>query len=389
MDSVTQAVLGAAVGVAVMGRHTAPWKAAAWGAVCGTAPDLDVFIDHGDPIRNMTLHRTESHSLFFLTLASPLVAWVASRLHRNEGGFQGGEARFQGGEAGFRRWWLALWLALVTHPLLDLMTVYGTQLLLPFTDHPYAVGSVFVIDPFYTLPLLAGLVAALVTRRHRPAGLRWLRAALLVSTAYLAAGVAVQAHVRDIAEESLDRAGIRPTRLLVTPTPFNIVLWRALAMTEDGYVEGFHSLLDAGDEIDFTRHPSDVALYRRHADNWSIARIAWFSHGFFSVAPDPEGVVIRDLRMGQEPFYTFTFLVPRPALDPSASGPVRADPARPRYKDAPGALQEAAVPAAQVAARQLPMRVDLGTALPQLWRRMLGDPSPLRLQAAPAPQGGS
>ncbi len=370
MDSVTQAVLGAAVGVAVMGRRTAPWKAAAWGAVCGTLPDLDVFIDHGDPIRNMTLHRTESHALFFLTLFSPLPAWLASRLHPGEGGF--------------RRWWLALWLALITHPLLDLMTVYGTQLLLPFTDHPFGVGSVFVIDPFYTLPLLAGLLAAL-TRGHP----RWVRAALLVSTAYLAAGVVVQAHVRHLAEESLEQAGIRSSLLLVTPSPFNIILWRVLAMTEDSYVEGYHSLLDAQEGIAFNRYPSDRALYRRHADNASIARIAWFSHGFFSVAPDPEGVVIRDLRMGQEPFYTFTFLVPRAALDAPAAGAPRAGAAWAASGEAPAPPAAASGPAASNAPLQLPMRVDLRTALPQLWRRLLGDPAPFRLQAAPAPQGGS
>ena len=71
MDSVTQIALGAAVGVAVMGRRTAVWKSALWGAVAGTLPDLDAFIDHGDAILNMTRHRAESHALFYLTLAAP------------------------------------------------------------------------------------------------------------------------------------------------------------------------------------------------------------------------------------------------------------------------------------------------------------------------------
>ena len=31
------------------------------------------------------------------------------------------------------------------------MTAYGTQLALPFSNHPYGVGSVFIIDPLYTL----------------------------------------------------------------------------------------------------------------------------------------------------------------------------------------------------------------------------------------------
>ena len=55
MDSLTQFALGAAVGIAVMGRRTAPWKAALWGGALGTLPDLDALIDHGDPVRNMVL----------------------------------------------------------------------------------------------------------------------------------------------------------------------------------------------------------------------------------------------------------------------------------------------------------------------------------------------
>ena len=61
MDSLSQIALGAAVGMATLGRRTALWKAALWGAVAGTLPDLDVFIDHGDPVRNIVLHRAENH----------------------------------------------------------------------------------------------------------------------------------------------------------------------------------------------------------------------------------------------------------------------------------------------------------------------------------------
>ena len=124
MDSVTQLVLGSAVSIATLGRRTAVWKAALWGGIAGTLPDLDALIDHGDAILNMVLHRSESHALLYLTLLSAPLAWLVSRLHRQPDLFN--------------RWWLALWLALVTHPLLDWMTVYGTQLLLPFTHTPYA-----------------------------------------------------------------------------------------------------------------------------------------------------------------------------------------------------------------------------------------------------------
>ncbi|HRO62105.1 MAG TPA: metal-dependent hydrolase, partial [Burkholderiaceae bacterium] len=95
MDSLTQVVLGAAVGTAVMGRRTAAWKAALWGGICGTLPDLDAFIDHGNAVMNMTLHRAESHALFWLTLVSPVLALAGRTLSRELDRFG--------------RWWLAVW----------------------------------------------------------------------------------------------------------------------------------------------------------------------------------------------------------------------------------------------------------------------------------------
>ncbi len=61
MDSVSQLALGAAVGVAVMGRRTAVWKAARGARWAERCPTSTCLIDHGDPIRNMVLHRAETH----------------------------------------------------------------------------------------------------------------------------------------------------------------------------------------------------------------------------------------------------------------------------------------------------------------------------------------
>ncbi len=174
MDSLTQLTLGAAVGVAVMGRRTAVWKAALWGGIAGTLPDLDVFIDHGDAIRNMVQHRAETHAPFWQTLFSLPFAAAVARLH--------------GEWAHWRRWWLALWLAPVTHPLLDALTIYGTQLALPFSDHPFGAGSVAIIDPLYTLPLLLGVGWALAARGS-PAGHRANAIGLLLGTLYLGWGL--------------------------------------------------------------------------------------------------------------------------------------------------------------------------------------------------------
>ncbi len=181
----------------------------------------------------------------------------------------------------FKRWWLALWLVLFTHPLLDNMTVYGTQLLMPFTDHPFAVSSVFIIDPSYTLPLIVGVVAALWLRNGR--GLRWNAVALALSTAYLGWSMVAQHHVTTIARASMPAPNIPADNLLVTPSPFNTVLWRLVATTPEQYFEGYYSLLDPEPTVRWTAHPRGAELIAQHGDVDAVKRIAAFSQGFFKM----------------------------------------------------------------------------------------------------------
>jgi inner membrane protein len=329
MDSLSQIALGAAVGVAVMGRRTALGKSAAWGAAAGTLPDLDVFIDHGDAIANMVLHRAETHSLFWLTLFSLPFGALVARLH--------------GQWALWQRWWLAIWLALITHPLLDAMTVYGTQLALPFTNHPFGAASVFIIDPLYTLPLLAGTGITLATTRLRANTL-----GLVLSTAYLAWGFGVQQHVEQVARDALTRQGIAAERVLVTPSAFNTIAWRVVVMQREHYFEGFYSLLDKERTIAFDRFDRGAALEAEVSGLHGVQRISEFSRGFYALRQQDQRVMITDLRMGQEPAYTFSFAIAE-----------RASPAR--------AL---AVP------EQVGTRPDPGRFLPWLWRRIGGDPAP-------------
>ena len=333
MDSVSQLALGAAVSVAVMGRRTAVWKAALWGAVAGTLPDLDVLIEHGDPIRNMVLHRAETHALFWLTLFSLPLAASVSRLH--------------GEWAQWRRWWMAMWLALVTHPLLDTMTVYGTQLALPFSDRPFGVGSIFIIDPLYTLPLLAGAGWALASRGSAR-GLKANAAGLMLSSAYLVWGVLAQGHVERVARQSLAVQGVDVEQVLVTPTAFNSVLWRVVVLAGPTYHEGFYSLFDGGRQIMFDRFERGTALSSALQDIEGVQRIAAFSKGFYKLHANDTQLLVTDLRMGQEPYYVFTFAV---AERNSAAQPL------PRPV-------------------QLGSRPDVRRGLPWLWRRAWGEPLP-------------
>ncbi len=295
MDSITQIALGAAVGETVMNNRVGR-KASLWGAICGTIPDLDVLIPFGDPVRDFTYHRAESHSLFYMTLATPLVVWLIMRIHK-----QGREHRW--------RWGLLVWLAFITHALLDSFTVYGTQIFLPFSNFPVGWSAIFVIDPLYTLPLLIGVLSLFYLRRNPQLAYRMNILGLIISTLYLAWSVGVQTHVSGIARDSLQNQNIAANQMITGPAPFNTLLWRTVAMTDSGYVEGFYSILDDSEMMHLTHYRSDRQLLQPLQDDWAVQRLQWFSKGFYKVSRLGNEILISDLRMGVEPLYFFTFAV--------------------------------------------------------------------------------
>lgn len=309
MDSVSQAALGAAVGVAVMGRRRPLWQSALAGALIGNLPDLDVFIDKGDAIDNMVLHRAETHAFFWQLLVSFPIAWLLALATRSADLV--------------RRWWLATLLILFTHTILDALTIYGTRLALPFSDHPFGLGSLFIIDPLYTLPLSLGLLVAAFSRSEKR--LRWNALGLALSTLYAGWAIGAQAHVSAKVLATPEAKGLDSAQVLVTPTPFNTLLWRIVLLREDSYHEGFYSLLDPladpGRPIRFTRHTRGQELEATTRGIGKADQIRAFSKGFYALDDDGRYVSITDLRMGQHPFYAFSFrfaeyLSPLHAIEP-------------------------------------------------------------------------
>jgi inner membrane protein len=296
MDSLTQIVLGAAVAAAVVpARHRRAALLA--GALLGTLPDLDVIplapID--DPVVRMTVHRSFSHSILVL----PWIAWAIWAWFRRRGG-RVAEAP--------RPWFWAIQLALVTHPLLDAFTVYGTQLFWPFAPPPAMWSSVFIIDPAYTLPLLLACMLAWFAKERAWAG-RALVAGLALSSAYLGWSLLAKQLVEREAERSLAAQGLQDAPRFSTPSPFNTLLWRVVVMTPDGYLEGDRSLVADRGPMRFRRHRSDVATLAANSGLPAVQRLSWFNHGFMKAEVRDGRLVLSDLRMGAEPDYTFRFAV--------------------------------------------------------------------------------
>ena len=286
MDSISQAALGAAVGQAALGPQVGR-KALVWGAVVGTIPDLDVLAyPLMDQVTQLGWHRGHSHSFFFLALLTPLLAWLIWRLH--------------GRRASWRGWMLLVYLAFITHILLDAFTVYGTQLFRPFTDLQAALNNISIIDPLFTVPLLLGLAGTLVWSRRRPRRAQKLNfVGLGLATGYIALTFVLKGWVGEVSERSLARQGIGWDRYMTAPTLFNSVLWRTTAQTDSGFWVGHYSLLDETDAIHFDFIPQQNSLLARYAGSPELERLKWFSQGYFIATEHDDQIRFHDLRFGE------------------------------------------------------------------------------------------
>lgn len=291
MDSITQAVLGASIQGALLGRWQGR-KALLYGAMLGTLPDLDVVIDYGDAVAEMTYHRGFTHSLFVLFGVALLLTWLVRRLHPHPGYSP-------------RRLFATLALILLTHPLLDSFTSYGTQLFWPLMPTPTAWSSIFIIDPLYTAPLaIAVLLGLLFGLRDKTAKAPLI--ALVLSTLYLGSTLAGKSMAEQRVEAQLARQGIQAEALFSTPTPLNSLLWRVIVLDGAYYHEALVGWFDQ-QPPQLSRLPRGTALAEVLADSAAHQRLAWFTNGVLRYDQIGEHLVVTDIRLGMTGVHPFRF----------------------------------------------------------------------------------
>ena len=296
MDSITQAVLGGAVSYAILGKRLGR-RAALYGVVLGTLPDLDVLIDFGGPIANMTHHRGFSHSFLVQAIVAPMLAWIIVRPRLlNDGAFL--------------RWCLAIFLCFTTHSLADLFTVYGTQVLWPLSVHPFAHALLFIVDPLYTAPLVIGFIFAVIGKNRRRS-LLINNLMIIMSTAYLVWSAGAKVLIDEKAAAALGLQGISPSTYESTPAPFNTLVWRGVAIEGDYYYEIWASIFDKVDEVQIKRYPRNLNLLEPVLDHPGVKRLQWFTKDQYKAWESDDQIFISDLRMGVEGAYVFNFEVVR------------------------------------------------------------------------------
>lgn len=296
MDSVTQAVLGASVQGALLGRFQGR-RALLYGAMLGTLPDLDVMIDYGDAVADMTYHRGFSHSVFVLTALAGLITLVSQRFRP--------DPRYT-----TQRLFWCVALVLLTHVALDAFTSYGTQLFWPLTTPPVAISSIFIIDPLYTTPLLLAVLGGLFVGLGST-GRRLQYVALTLSTLYLLSTLAGKTMAERAFDRALAKAGIDAQHVFSSPTPFNSILWRVVAIDGDRYYEGLISWFDdAPPQLQSLPRNASVGQ-RALEESASHTRLRWFSRDVLRYDLIDGQWVVTDLRLGMTGYHPFRFALAR------------------------------------------------------------------------------
>ena len=289
MDPLTQGLLGGVAAQAVCGRQL-PRSAWVIGFAAGVAADLDIFFPAaGDPLGGLSHHRHFTHALAFIPIGAALVTllflpWRAYRKKRL--------AVF-----------VAALAAYATHGLLDACTSFGTVLLWPFTEARVSFDLIGIIDPAFTLVLMAGLVWGAVVGRRR-------QSAVAFGLALLYMGVGGVQHYRAsfVQRELAALRGTEIARGRVMPTPLNLLLWRSV-YEADGrlysdavrvpFIGATTVQLGASTPL-VTLETLEAAAPMSASTRNAVERFSWFADGY--TARDATGdEFIGDMRYALDP----------------------------------------------------------------------------------------
>jgi inner membrane protein len=283
MDSLTQIVLGAAVGEAVAGKHIGN-KAAFWGAIAGTIPDLDVFfMGLFNPIDASLFHRGFSHSFLFACISGPVLGFLLHRYSKKS--------------IELKSWILLFFLGILTHPILDMFTTYGTEFLWPLSNR-IAFNTVFVIDPLYTIPFLTCLILALRIPKSNSRRFHINMAGIVYSTIYLLLGVILKLSILYF-EPNLSGKVI-PDRTSVAPMPLTIFYWMKIKEDKNNFYVNHVNIFHPKNEkfIDTLKKNHEMIKSNNMDKQIDIDKIEFITKGYYTVNLSKNKLEIYDLRFG-------------------------------------------------------------------------------------------
>jgi len=289
MDSLTQIVLGASVAEATLGKKIGN-KAIVLGAIAGTIPDLDIvsrfFVDD---LTASVMHRGFSHSLLFPLVAAPILAWVLKKIYSSYT------------DVSFNDWFKMFFLAIITHPILDAQTTWGTQLFWPF-EWRVAIENIFIIDPIYTLPFLTFLILTAFQDRLSKKRKLYNSLGLIISSAYLLLTLSFKGIAHYEIAKALEENNIKYKDINTRATYFNSILWSGQVELESSYIFTYFSLFDKSKPVFTKKFPKNHNMLQPFIDQKKIQQLIILSNGNYLMTKENNELIFWNLKLGLKGF---------------------------------------------------------------------------------------
>ena len=236
-------------------------------AIAGIFPDFDYLSFWINPLIFIAdWHRSFTHSLFMAPLWGLLLTIIMVTVL----------PRLRGSA---RSVYLYSVLGLLSHILLDILTVYGTEIYYPLSDMSVSLATTFVIDPYFTIIILLALFISLQLHNRLPA---------FIGTALLLVYISFQWQLKlsaiQIAQDfGAERITI-DSEITALPQPFSPLHWRMIVQRDQEYST---ALLDISGF-------SEKLFDNQASNNWyglitaykGKGNLYWQDYSLFDLDPD-------------------------------------------------------------------------------------------------------
>jgi inner membrane protein len=276
------AVVGGFVAVRTIGN-----RALIIGAIVAAIPCLDELMAHIAFYFGYTYSGAYFHSIVFLLIASPLIAWILSKLR------PGSPYTLA------KRCVLVFWI-LVSHIILDMFTISGVQIFAPFSSWSIAVASIAPVDLFFSFLLFASIVITLIVKQCKlKTVILW--CSLFFTALYLAFSVINKLYIKTEFEYVLQQNNLPHSRIGVFPIAGSNFKWNCIAQNHDSYWQSYLSNFsnNNADFNTFTQNNHYITDVKKHTTIQSLTKATdnfyhiTVSYNILSQVPT---IIVTDLR---------------------------------------------------------------------------------------------
>jgi inner membrane protein len=250
MDNLTHSLVGALLGQMGLKRKTG--LAMPTLIIAANIPDIDAVAVLLGGHQHLAIRRGLTHGPIAMVLL-PLLLWGAMLWFDSWQTRR--EKRPEKRLPVHKGWLLALaYIGCLSHPLFDWFNSYGVRLLEPFSSQWFYGDTLFIVDVWIWIALIAGVWISL--RRERSGGSRWQRPAWISFTAicaYIFVNGAMTGYAEDRARKTVEYIyQLRPSTVVANPVPLKFwereILWNYVpedqAMVGSLYGFGDYSLMN-------------------------------------------------------------------------------------------------------------------------------------------------